>query len=345
MSDVYTSKERAIVFCVLYIVSLIISFIYIFLRVNYNQISLIIFIISIIYASSFVFLHLLSMFDLCFNSDQYFEKFSNFISIYYVAFAYIDKILGFVLFNLLIYYLESGHYETHKKLLDGFIRFYNGIQKMSLCKKIAILAIGIPVIVILLVFLIKYRDYYELTKNPLEFLNIILDCYSIFQIYACVGFFIIQIISDFRTKRKEYLMKRYYRYSIIKIIEATEKNLDKMKKQYEALNKAFQKMEKNDSSPYYLYVKETLQKEQYLLQYFGLVYNNLEINNNGNILTLNNNAFETLSNMNNIQTSNDGFNQQVPYDKTEDKEIADKKVEIKENENEKEKEKEKEKEE
>ena len=107
-SEVYSSGERAAIFSILFAASLVISILYLCCRVNFKQNSKVIFIICIIYATAFVYLNLLAMFDLVFNNVNGFSKFSKFISVYYQAFSYIDKILCFVIFNLIIYFLESG---------------------------------------------------------------------------------------------------------------------------------------------------------------------------------------------------------------------------------------------
>ena len=99
MSEIYSSKERALIFVVLLGCALVVCFIYMFLRVDYKQISIIIFIISLVYATAFIYLNLLASFDLIFTTEKSFEKLLKAISKYYKAFTWIDKILGFVIFN------------------------------------------------------------------------------------------------------------------------------------------------------------------------------------------------------------------------------------------------------
>ena len=64
MDEIYSAKERWIIFLVLYGASLLICCIYMILRVDYRQTSIIIFIISLVYATAFIYLNLLAVSDL-----------------------------------------------------------------------------------------------------------------------------------------------------------------------------------------------------------------------------------------------------------------------------------------
>ena len=257
MSEVYSAKERLIIFSVLISCSLVIAFVYLFLRVDYKQTSIIIFILALLYFASFIFLNLAAGYDLVFANETGFEKFLKVISTYYSIFSWIDKIFGFVLFNVLIYYLESGYYQIYKKLADTFIRNYNDIKKMTLTQIILRLAIGVPLIILLLVLLIVYRKHFGLGKNPFDYLEVILDCYSIFEIYVCVGFFVLQLIKDYKMRKNNKLMIRYYNYTLIKVIEKTEKYYNKIKDAYNVLNQAIINFDKNDRGSYYNFLKDT----------------------------------------------------------------------------------------
>ena len=160
MSEIYSTRERTLIFVVLLVCALVVCFIYMFLRVDYKQISIIIFIISLVYATAFIYLNLLASFDLIFTTEKGFEKLLKVISKYYKAFTWIDKILGFVIFNFLIHYLESGYYHFYYKLADFFIRKYNHIKKMTLVQIIVKLIIWVPIIITLLVFLLVYRNHF-----------------------------------------------------------------------------------------------------------------------------------------------------------------------------------------
>jgi len=299
--EIYSSGERAAIFSILFAASLVISILYLCCRINFKQNSKVIFIICIIYATAFVYLNLLAMFDLVFNNVDGFSKFSKFISVYYQVFSYIDKIFGFFIFNLVIYFLESGYFQIHKRLADGFIRFWNGIKKMTKCEIIVRLAVGIPIVLIILILIIVYRKHFRLGKNPLDYIAVILDCYSFFEIYVCVGFFVYQLIKDCRTRRNAKLRHRYYNYTMKKIIDKTEKYLGKIYNTNKVLNDALQNFEKDDSSPHYKYLNETLQKvKNQINAYENEANNNISDVNNVNNISQINTTTEC-----NINTNND----------------------------------------
>lgn len=102
----------------IYALSLAISIIFMF-KVSRKKISKAIFVLSCIYASLFVYLNLTAIFDLFFNNHEGFYKLFKFLKIFYYCLDIVDKALGFVLFNLLIYYLESGYFSKKKRFCDG----------------------------------------------------------------------------------------------------------------------------------------------------------------------------------------------------------------------------------
>ena len=55
-------------------------------------------------------LNVMTMLDLSFSNLAGMEKFFEFVSIFYKVFNWVDKMLGYVIFNLLIAMLESGYY-------------------------------------------------------------------------------------------------------------------------------------------------------------------------------------------------------------------------------------------
>ena len=192
------------------------------------------------------------MLDLVFNNVQGFEKFTKFIENYYSVFTYVDKALGLIVFTGLIYYLESGHYSTCKKLLDIFYRIYYSIKKIPTCEKIVIVSVGVPLFGGILTLLIIYRKHFGLNK-PMNFLSIFFDCYGVFEIYTFVGFFIFQIFSDCRRQGSVKLTKRYYTYSVTKIIDKIEKYINKINGAYIALEFAIKNYDKTKSQEYYIF--------------------------------------------------------------------------------------------
>ena len=72
----------------------------------------------------------------------------------------------------------------------------------------------------------------------------------------------IQIFIDCKRKKNKVKIERYYRYSIIKIIEKTESYIKKMKDSLEVLDEAVKKLDNNNLSKYDNYLKDTLKEIQ-----------------------------------------------------------------------------------
>ena len=253
----FSSNQIIIIFCVIFGVSIILSLIYLFYRVDYKKISPIIFILNVIYASFFVGINITSMFDLMTGKEDQYTKFSKTVSKIYLGFNRVDKILGFLLFNILIYYLESGYYSIIKKIFDGFIRTFDDIKNSSTCKKVLLFGVRLPLLLGILIISIIYRKHFGL-KKFCDFINVPLDCYAIYEIYISVGFFIIQLIIDCKRQGSSKLILRYYRYTVIKIINKFESDFIKMKKLYESLNGAVQNLREIKNPNYYKYLKKNL---------------------------------------------------------------------------------------
>ena len=309
MSEIYSSKERAIIISIIFLVSLIGTCIYLFLRVDYKQVSFIIFILSLIYATFFISLDVIAMFDITFTGEEGFEKFTNFISKFYFVFGIVDKALGFILFNEVIYFLESGYHSVFKKLLDGIIRFLDEIKNKSTCAKILMFGVGVPLAGGLLALLIIYRKHFGL-ENPLDYIGVLLDCYALFEIYIGVGFFYVQIFVDFKRQRNGYLICRYYRYSITKIIIKAEKYINRIQKTYPILKEAIKKNEKTSSSDYINYLKDILNQVEekmnaYELEKIDNNQNNDTMRNDNNMNNNDNKCvdFIKMNEENNIQTT------------------------------------------
>ena len=305
MTDIYSSKQRAIIFSIIFIVSFIISLVYLFKRIDYKKNSLVIFFLCVIYTTFFVALNIIAAFDMETGRGDKYVKFSKFISDFYTAFNIVDKILGNIISYILIYYFESGQFTTIQKLFDFLLIYFNKIKKMGKFKIILILSIGIPILGGILVALIVSRKRFGL-RSPLEYISIILDCYAVFKIYVSVGFFVIQFIIDYRRQKSYKLIVRYYRYSVIKIVEKTEKYIQNMKKSFEGLNKAVQNYKEDKSTTYYKYLEGTLHEIDEKIKKIELESNN---DNNINIMenyNLNNNN-EIMNNMYNNNNPNNYY--------------------------------------
>ena len=113
----------------------------------------------------------------------------------------------------------------------------------------------------------------------MDYLDVILDSYGIYDIYTCVGFFIVQIFIDSRKQRNEKLIKRYYRYSVIKIINKADSDINKMKHLYEVFNKKVQNYDKEKSSYEYKYLKDSLDIIGKRIKVYESEGNNINANN------------------------------------------------------------------
>jgi len=305
--ETYSTTERWIIFIVIYVVSLIICIVYLFLRIDVKQFSLPIFILCLIYSSLFVMLNVISMFDFMFSNQVGMEKFFEMVSIFYQIFNWVDKILGYIVFNLLIAMLESGYYPIWKKFFDYWIKIWKIIPK----KKFEII-IRLIVAVIVLTILIIFREHFNLGKNPFDYFSIILDVFGMLEIYTNVGFFMLQLILDYKRKKDQRKINRYDIYSKIKIIESTEKYMKKVKDSYNELKKDANIFENNNEPEYHKYLQEVYNEMKEKIIEYGLFEeeNNLDSNNNNNQNNNNtndNNINDTNTNDNN---TNDNFNPQ-----------------------------------
>ena len=310
MSDIYSVGERVVIYIVIAITAIVLSLVYLFCRINRKKVSCFIFVLCFLYFALFIFLNFISMFDLVFNNQKGFENFSKVISKFYEVFDYIDKALGFLIFPLIIYYLESGYYTIPRKILDGLWGIiFEFIQPL-------VLSLRIILCIVLLVITIKYRKHFGLGKNPFDYIFVILDCYSIIDIYMCVGFFMVQIFVDCKTQKNKKLKDRYYRYSLIKIIRKTESYINKMNKLHETLDKNIQNYDKDKSSLDYKHMKETYQKiDEKIKEYQEERHeNNTNSNNNENIIDYSNANVQQTNNYNeNINQNNNDYMGAINY--------------------------------
>ena len=303
MSEFYSNGERVLIFGIIIAVSFIITLIYLCCRIDRKNISWFIFIICWLSSSLFIFLNIIAMFDIVFNNHQGFEKFAKFISKFYNIYDYIDKALGFLIFPLIISFLESGGFSIWRRLLDAFL----GVIKEFI--ESLILSFKILILIAMLIILIKYRKHFGLGNNPIDYLFVILDCYAIVDIYICVGFFMVQIFIDCKRKSKKDLSERYYRYSIIKIIDQTDKDIDGMQTLYESLNKNMEKYQKEKSPSDLDNIKNLIKKIEVIINQYRLEANKVNNNNISNVNSTtniynNNNQDNIVDNINNANLYN-----------------------------------------
>ena len=301
--EIYSPIERWIILLVIYIVSLILCIIYMRHRIDYKQFSLPLFVLCLIYSSFFVMLNVISMIDLFFSDEVGMAKLLDMISIYYEIFNWIDKILGFIIFNLLIAILESGYYSIWKKFFDYWIRIWKRIPT-----HLFIIIVRLIIAVVILVILIKSKQRFNLGNNPFDYFSIILDVFGMFEIYSNVGFFMIHLIPDYRRKKDQLKIDRYFRYSKIKIIEKTDKYMEKVKDSYNELKKDAKIFEINEHPDYHKYLKKIYKEMKEKVIEYGYEVNNEE--NNLHFKPNNNNIND--NNDNNNTNTNNNINPQGP---------------------------------
>ena len=298
--EIYSTKETWIIFIVIYAVSLIICVIYLFFRIDVKQFSFLIFALCSLYSSFFVMLNEMALFDLFFSHDVRMVKFYDKVSIFYKVFNWVDKICGYIIFNLLIAMMESGYSPIWKKFFDYWCRIGKSIPH-NLCEIIVRLIIAGGILTILIMF----RERFNLGNKFLdyfEYFSIILDVFGMLEIYSNVGFFMLQLILDCRRKRDQLKINRYDIYSKIKIIENTEKYMEKVKDSYNELKKDAIIFESNDKPKYYKYLQKIYKEVKEKLIEYGYEVNNEENNlnfpnnNNPNYCNTNDN-----NNNNNLQ--------------------------------------------
>ena len=309
--EIYSTSERWIIFIVIYVVSLIICIVYIFCRTDIKQFSLPIFVLCLIYSSFFVMLNVITMFDLTFCNSEGMAKFFEMISIYYEVFNWLDKVLGYIIFNLMIAMMQSGYFPIWKKFVDYWIKIWHSIPK-NLIEIIIRLIIAGGILAILIIF----RKRFDLENNPFDYFSIILDVFGMYEIYTNVGFFMLQLIFDYRRQKDPIKIKRYDRYSKIKIIEKVEKYMKKVKDSYNKLEKDAIIFEKNDQPDYHKYLQKIYKEMKEKVIEYGIDLNNEDQNldsNNNNNNNKNNNINNNINininnNNNNINNNNNNIN-------------------------------------
>ena len=177
--EIYSTKETWIIFIVIYAVSLIICVIYLFFRIDVKQFSFLIFALCSLYSSFFVMLNEMALFDLFFSHDVRMVKFYDKVSIFYKVFNWVDKICGYIIFNLLIAMMESGYSPIWKKFIDYWYRIGKSIPH-NLCEIIVRLIIAGGILTILIMF----RERFNLGNKFLdyfEYFSIILDVFGMLE--------------------------------------------------------------------------------------------------------------------------------------------------------------------
>ena len=148
----------------------------------------------------------------------------------------------------------------------------------------------------ILVLIIKYREYFGLGNNILDYLYCILDCYSFYDIYKCVGFFSFQIFIDCQKNSKNNLKNKYFRYSIIKTIEKADLYINKkMKDLYNNLKEQYLNNKNGKKSEDFILLEKTLHEVEEKLKIYESEGKKFQIIDNKNN---NNNDNNTIDNIN-----------------------------------------------
>ena len=271
--ETYNTSERWVMFIVIYVVSLIICIIYLFFRTDVKQFSIGIFALCLLYFSLFVMLNVISMFDLIFSSEKGMVKFFKMVSTFYEVFNWVDKILGYVIFNLLIAMMESGYKNKWYKFWDYLIKIWKSIPK----KKGEIIR-NLIIAIVISVVLIVFKKRFDLGNKPFDYFSIILDVFGMCEIYSNVGFFMLQIILDYRRKRDQTKINRYDIYSKLKIIEKTEKYMKKVKDCYDELKKDAKIFKKNDQPDFHKYLQKLYKEMKEKVIEYGYEVNDEDTN-------------------------------------------------------------------
>ena len=292
--EVYSTGERWTLFIVIYVVSLIICIVYLFLRTDPKQFSWPIFVLCLLYSSFFVTLNVMAMFDLLFSNQEGMEKFFQMVSIFYETFNWVDKICGYLIFNLMIAMMESGYSKILKKFLDYWIRIWKKIPKIKIEIIVRLIFAG-GILTILIIF----KKRFDLENNPFDYFSIILDVFATYDIHTNVGFFMFQIILDYKRKKDQIKINRYFIYSKIKIIENIYKYMKKVKDSYDELKKDAKIFEENDQPDYHKYLQKLYKEIKEKVIEYGY-----EVKDEENKDSINNNNI----NNNNINNNNNNDN-------------------------------------
>ena len=287
IEEKYSLGQRWLILVIIYVISLIICIIFLFLRTDVKQFSLPIFILCLIYSSFFVLLNVIAMFDLLFSNDAGFTKLLNMIEKYYNIYDYIDKCFGFVLFNIIIKVMESGFYFWLKRIFDYFVRIG---RKLTKAKNYGEIIFKLIVAGAITAILIIFKKRFGLGSNFFEYFRIILDVLTMIEIYTNVGFFMYQIISDYRRKKNINEINRYYRYSKIKIIQETEKYMNKVNISYKELKKDSKIFLKNNEPAYHQFLQKIYAEMKTKMTEYGYIVEPEEIINNITNADINNNS-------------------------------------------------------
>ena len=132
--------------------------------------------------------------------------------------------------------------------------------------------------IVISVVLIIFKKRFDLGNNPFDYFSIILDVFGMCEIYSNVGFFMLQIILDYRRKRDQTKINRYDIYSKLKIIEKTEKYMKKVKDCYDELKKDAKIFKKNDQPDFHKYLQKLYKEMKEKVIEYGYEVNDEENN-------------------------------------------------------------------
>ena len=210
------SLEYIISIIIYFLFSAIIALIYICYFIDRKRVNKCPLVICYILLLFFIFLNFISAFDLMKEKMDNSDKITKIINTKVIAYFYtcfhaINIGIRFVIFPIYINYLETGYYTKKTKIFfEPIIRIFKKLFCTCNClTTMIIIGLIIAFIIVILYFIV--RDKFGL-DSPFSYANyvfILLDLYSLFQIYIHVGFFLVQSVIDCKRQNDQKLVKKY----------------------------------------------------------------------------------------------------------------------------------------
>ena len=291
------SLEYIISIIIYFLFSAIIALIYICYFIDRKRVNKCPLVICYILLLFFIFLNFISAFDLMKEEMDNSDKITKIINTkviayFYTCFHVINIGIRFVIFPIYINYLETGYYTKKTKIFfEPIIRIFKKLFCKSNCVK-ALIIIGLIMAFIIVILYFIVRDKFGL-DSPFSYVNyifILLDLYSLFQIYINVGFFLVQSVIDCKRQNDQRLVKKYYYYSKSKVILKSLKYVKNIFNAKVELEKTIAKFQGMNWTPYCFFISKLLNLSQENIQLYHME-NIIKENNQNNKInpTINNN--------------------------------------------------------
>ena len=233
VGESFPTGEFVFIFIFFYIISLIISFAYLWYYIDKKIVSKKLFVLCFVYFSFFIYLQFLVNIDLlCHEKDDLAFKEMQLILLciknYYKYLRYFTYSIKAFIFCY-IGYKKSGFITKKNKYIDILLSHKKLIIAISTGAILGLL-LGIILWIKKKVFIITYYG------GLIDFFFNLLNYLGIIQIYLNVGFYFVNTCIDCKRQRSEKLIKRYNNFLITKITEKEKKSLKKLENAYNILN-------------------------------------------------------------------------------------------------------------